>query len=125
MDYLAFKSKFEVALPIGSVLKNPGCGTSEVLSNASDHVAYKCGKSRIRTSLSDFHASFIRFAGSRVTSSDLKVFRPSVYDSYARPAGHSCNCTFLFLGLQQMGLSSAIKGAGVRGSPYTVDLKAK
>lgn len=125
MDYLTFKSKFEVALPIGSVLKNPGGGTSEVLSYGSDHVAYKRGNSRIRASLRDFHASFMRFAGSRVTSSDLKVFRPSVYDSSVRPAGHSCNCTFFFLGLQQMGLSSAIEGEGVRGSPYTVDLTAK
>jgi len=125
MDYLTFKSKFEGAVPVGSLLTNPGGGTSEVLSYASDHVAYKRGNSRIRASLSDFHASFLKFAGSRVTSSDLKSFKPSVYDSSARPAGHPCNCTFLFLGLHRMGFASEIEGSGVRGSPFSVDLRIK
>lgn len=125
MDYKSFRMRFEAAIPVGSVLANPGGGTSEVLSYSADHVVYRRGKSKVRAPLIDFYAAFTKFAGARVNSSELRDFKPAVFNSSARPAGHSCNCTFLFLGLHRMGVASDIEGAGVRGSPFSVDLRIK
>jgi len=57
-----------------------------------------------------------------MSSVDLKTDNPSVFDSQARPAGHSCNCTFLFMVLHQMGIASNVHGRGVRGNPFYVDV---
>jgi hypothetical protein len=46
-----------------------------------------------------------------------------IFDSNARPAGHSCNCTFLFLVLKEIGLCGEIKGAGKAGNPFYVDIE--
>jgi hypothetical protein len=122
MEYATFKTSFEQAVPAGTVLPNPGGGTSSVLSYSFDHVYYRRGNSKIRASVRDFYLAYEKYSGRNLSSSDLREFNPSVFDSQARPAGHSCNCTFLFLALERMGLVAAIHGSGVRGSPFNVDL---
>ncbi len=82
---------------------------------------YIRGKSTIYVSFKDLFDAFKHFRGARVTSSDLQQFRPWVFDSSAVKPGHSCNCTFLFLVCERLGLSSRIRGRGVRGNPYYVD----
>jgi hypothetical protein len=57
-----------------------------------------------------------------ISSSELKVFLPAIFDSAARPAGHSCNATLLFLALREMGIVSAIHGNGVAGNPFFVEI---
>jgi hypothetical protein len=42
-----------------------------------------------------FYEVIYEFQSSYCYTSQLKKFRPKVFDSTARPAGHSCNCTFL------------------------------
>jgi hypothetical protein len=124
MNFSTFTRQMQAAIPVGTILDNPGGGTSEILSYSSEGVSYRRGRSTIYVSLRDLYEGYAKFRGRRVSSLDLKVVAPSVFDSQARPAGHSCNCTFLFLALQEMGLVTNIYGRGVRGDPYFVDLSA-
>lgn len=48
------------------------------------------------------------------SSTDLKKFKPKIFDSKAKPAGHSCNCTFLMMMLKMMGIAKQIDGRRVK-----------
>lgn len=122
MNRQEFESKLKQANPIGSIMTNPGGGTSEIVAFPDGRVSYIRGSSTISVSLDDLYQAYTEFRGRRVSSSDLKSFAPSVFDSAARPSGHSCNCTFFFLALERASLASDLKGEGVRGSPYSVQL---
>jgi len=123
MDFEAFKVKLYALVPAGTVFSNPGGGTSEVLSVSDEAVSYRRGKSKINVSLRDLFDAYWVYRGHSVTSTDLKSFRPAVFDSQSKPAGHSCNCTFLFLLLLQFGVVSDIQGNGVKGCPYVVKIQ--
>ena len=71
---------------------------------------------------SDLYEAYAHFFGKNMTTTDLRGFKPSVFDSSARPAGHSCNCTFLFLLLFGMKLCGEIEGSGKSGKPFYVKL---
>ena len=87
-------------------------------------IMYRRGNSRIRVQLADLYRAYNRFKGRKVSSIDLRRFAPSVFDSTARPAGHSCNCTFLFHLLQRLELTvGLLDGRGVRGSPFSVVIR--
>lgn len=123
MDFDTFYQAIESRVPPGTVLQNPGGGTSTILSCRAAHVTYLRRNSRIRVSLRDLHAAFMHFAGRRLTSSRLKEFAPNVFDSGVEHPGHSCNCTVLFLLLREIGVVDHIHGGGVRGNPFWVDLR--
>ena len=120
MDLNSFVGKVKQNLPIGTVLKNPGKGTSEVVSFTDTKIAYMRGNSRMYVKYEDLYQAYLKFKGQYVTGSDLRTYKPHVFDSSARPAGHSCNCTFLFLLLGKLGLAGDIEGAGKRGNPFGV-----
>ncbi len=122
MNFEAFKTKTRNAIPIGTAFRNPGGGTSVVQAVSDTEVSYRRGNSTIHVSLRALFDAYWHFRGGRVFSTDLQRFAPSVFDSNARPAGHSCNCTFLFLLLQRLGVINQIQGDGVRGHPYFVDI---
>jgi hypothetical protein len=103
-------------LPEGTVLNNPGGGTSTVLWVDDGRVCYQRGKSRFYVGLRDLYSAFMHFAGGDVTTRQLKDYSPGVFDSAQR--GHNCHCTFLFLALQQMGAVQEIWGHGHAGSPF-------
>lgn len=102
------------------MVDNPGGGTSRIVAYSDTNVSYIRGSSRIAVAFTDLYAAYSSFKGKHVSSSDLRAFRPSVFDSAARRAGHSCNCTFLFCILNELNLSGPISGSGVRGNPYSV-----
>ena len=114
-----FAGKLRETIPIGTVIENPGGGTSEVTGFTDERVSYVRGSSTISVKVVDLHSAYESFRGKRVTSSELKELNPTVFDSSARPAGHSCNCTLLFVVLEQAGLASNLAGSGVRGDPYS------
>lgn len=122
MDIDAFCTKFIETVPPGTVFQNPGGGTSNVLSITNGKVRYKRGRSTMAVSLRDLFDAYMAFKGRSMSSSDLKVLAPAVFDSAARPAGHSCNATFFFLALQKMAVVTAIHGNGVRGATYFVEI---
>jgi len=119
MNLNDFAGKLREAVPIGTVVDNPGGGTSEVTGFTDERISYVRGSSTISVKLVDLHSAYESFRGKRVTSSELKELDPAVFDSSARPAGHSCNCTFLFVALERAGLASGVAGSGVRGDPYS------
>jgi hypothetical protein len=117
-----FKSRIAAAIPVGTVFNNPGRGTSEVVKIDVEKIAYLRGGSRFYVRIKDLYAAYLKFKGTRITTQELKEFSPEVFDSAARPAGHNCNCTFMFLVLERSGLASELKGSGVRGNPYSIKL---
>lgn len=123
MDFSEFKQKVYVSIPKGAILDNPGGGTSIIMSYSSEAVSYLRGNSTIYVSLRDLFDGYIQFKGGHMSSKDLKAVNPRVFDSQASPAGHSCNCTFLFILLQKIGVVTHIQGRGVKGNPFFVILK--
>jgi len=113
-----FVERIRTALPVGSILENPGGGTSTIIAHSPSFITYRRGKSSIRVAHESLFKAYTAFLGRQLSSSDLKVFAPNVFDSAARPAGHSCNGTFLLLLLRHLGLAGDIQGKGVRGNPY-------
>lgn len=119
MNYQDFIENTKKVLSAKQTFQNPGGGTSIIVS-VSDVVRYKRKNSTIAAPLEVFFKAYLHFKGKRCSSKDLKAFDSSIFDSSARPAGHSCNCTFFFMLLNELKLSSEIKGKGVAGSPFYV-----
>jgi len=115
-----FSSSVQKTLPVGTVIDNPGGSISTIVGYTNSKISYVRGNSTIYVSLADLHSSYSDYLGRRLSSADLKKIAPSVFDSSARPAGHSCNCTFLFRILQRLNIAGEIEGRGVRGSPFSV-----
>ncbi|MCY4228044.1 MAG: hypothetical protein OXF20_10225 [Gammaproteobacteria bacterium] len=108
----------------GLILDNPGGGTSKIERINREKVTYRRGSSTITVRWSDLYNAYKRFRGKLVSSTDLRKFAPAVFDSGARPAGHSCNCTFFFHLMIKMGLADGnLQGRGVAGDPFTLNLK--
>lgn len=119
MNLKEFVRRIREALPIGTVIDNPGGGTSKITGFTDERISYVRGSSTISVKLVDLHSAYESFCGKQVTSSELKKFAPAAFDSQARPAGHSCNCTFLFGALERAGLAGTLTGSGVRGAPFS------
>ena len=113
-----FKDQIKKTTPVGTVLENPGGGTSEITQYSDHNIYYIRGSSTISVSFDDLFSAYSNFKGQRVSSSELRTYAPAIFDSAARPAGHSCNCTFLLLILERMKLVDEIEGSGVRGDPF-------
>lgn len=120
MDLDAFIAGIKRVFPVGAVIDNPGGGTSTIVGFSETHVSYKRGRSTIAVAFADLYEAYSRFRGRELSSTELRKLWPSVFDSAARPAGHSCNCTFLFRLLEELQLSGPMSGSGVRGNPYSV-----
>jgi len=121
MEYLAFYRRLTAALPPGTILQNPGGGTTTIVSyTADDKLAYRRGRSRMYVPIRDLYATYRAFGGQAVSSADLRHFAPRVFDS--KRGGHSCNCTVFFMALRAMRLVDRIEGAGRPGDPFWVDL---
>ena len=118
IDIKELCSRFVYHLPPGTMLSNLGGGTTIISGYSRGRVSYKRGNSTIRVKITDLFAAYAFFRGRRVSSRDLKMFAPHVYDSQARPAGHSCNCTFLFMVLLECSLAEPIEGKGRAYNPF-------
>ena len=115
-----FRDRIRRAVTPGSTFQNPGGGTSLVKNLNNERISYIRGSSTISVSLADLFSAYKAFHGKRVSSTDLRKFSPAVFDSHGRPAGHSCNCTFLFEVLDRAGLAGDRSGSGVRGNPFSI-----
>jgi hypothetical protein len=120
MRYSDFRHKVVEALPVGTVLVNPGGGTSTIVSHTEHNIAYQRGKSKIYVAYRDLYDAYDRFRGGTMDSPTLRGHNPHVFDS--KHSGHSCNCTFLFMVLKVIGVVDRIEGAGKRGDPFRVAL---
>ena len=121
MNFKEFIDQTKQHFPVGTVVNNPGRGQTTII--AYDYrIKYKRGNSDITVTFRDLYDAYLNFRGMHITSTELAKFRPSVFSSQARPAGHSCNCTLLFMILEQLKLSGEIHGRGVKGNPFTVKI---
>lgn len=106
----------------GMVFNNPGGGTSIIVNVTDTYITYKRKNSNIRLDTTDIIDVYTKYKGKEVCTKQLKSFKPSVFCSDNN--GHSCNCTFLFLILEKIGLlESGIEGKGVRGNSFGVRIK--
>jgi len=108
------------SFPVGSIIQNPGGGTTTIVGYNDKKLSYIRKNSRMYLPYQTILSVFEKFNGKRVTTKDLKKFFPKVFDSQARPAGHSCNCTTLFMVLGGIGLAGKIEGSGKKGYPFQI-----
>lgn len=106
MEKIDFIEKFQRTITVGDVFKNPGRGTSVVISISDEKIYYKRGKSNIGIKLDDIWSSYQKFKGKTISTLELKKFIPDSFDSNARPAGHNCNCTFFFSNFTEAWIST-------------------
>ena len=106
-------------------LNVPPFKTCEILKICEDAITYRRGQSRFKVKLNDLYDATEHFSGCRVNTSDVKKFRPEVFDSKARPAGHDCNVSLLFMLLLRLEIAHELQGRGVRGDPYSVFVMKK
>jgi hypothetical protein len=122
MDFDQFKHEIRARIQVGTIFDNPRKGTSVITSVSDNGISYLRGKATIYVSFQDLFEALQHFSGSRVSSTDLKSYKPSVFDSKGTNPGHSCNCTFLFMVLKKIGIPLEIGGQGIKGDPYFVEI---
>lgn len=115
-----FGERLAAALPPGAVRPNLGKGTTTIKGYRRGQVIYHRGNSRFSVTYANLLESYQQFQGQRVSTRDLRAYRPHVFDSQARPAGYSCHCTFLFTALLELGLAEDLQGNGKPFSPFSV-----
>jgi hypothetical protein len=120
MEYRQFYQKIKLALPEGTILENPGSGTTTIMSYTDSNLVYKRGNSLISVAITHLFQAYKEFRGRDVNSTDLRKFAPRVFNSEAN--GQSSNCTLFFMILKMTGIVDRIKGEGRRGSPYWVTI---
>jgi len=120
MNQDAFSLALVSSLPVGTVLENPGGGTSEVVVSGPDRICYKRQNTRMCIQISLLFDVYERYRGRAVSSNELRELVPKVFDS--KRSGHSCHCTFLFMAFQRIGLAGEIFGEGKRGSPFGIQV---
>lgn len=120
-DQDSFVHRLRRSLPVGTVLQNPGRGTTTVISLDGDRLRYRRGRSDFYVDLCQLYAAALEFAGSRVTTKHLKAHAPSVFD--LKQGGHGCHATVLLMVLAKIGISGPITGRGVTGDPFGVDVR--
>ncbi len=121
MDRQTFIDRIQEALPVGTVLHNPGRGTSTILSYSDANIGYRRGGSRFTVSFDNLYRAYARYSGKMVSTTDLHGWAPGIFDS--KQGGHSCNCTFLFMVLRDLGEAPVIRGRGVQRNPFFVEIQ--
>jgi hypothetical protein len=101
-------------------MQNPGEGTSTVMWCDRIRICYKRGDSRLYIDLNELYNAYQQHRGRSVSTNDLKVMAPAVFDSSKN--GHNCHCTFFFMALQKMGIIDEIQGEGRPGHPFAASL---
>jgi len=122
MQFDTFANRLRHSLPEGTVLQNPGKGTTTVLWCDGERLCYQRGKSRFYVHLADLHNAYTAHIGGDMTTNDVKAFAPGIFDS--RSGGHGCNATVLMLALREMDLAGEIFGRGQRGKPFGVAVRS-
>ena len=116
-----FLEQLKIDIPIDSKIENPGGGVSMIVSIGEDKLSYIRGTSRIYLPIETVLDVLNEFSGKTLSSSDLKEYNPTVFDS--KHGGHDCNRTVTFCIFEKMGLTvGSVKGSGKRGSPFYITM---
>lgn len=125
MTYLEFKELIYKKIVEGKKLSNPGGGTSIIDYVKKDRIKYIRKNSHMYLSIDIIYKKYKENIGKALNTNDLKEQNPEIFDSAAKPAGHSCNCTFLFMVLKELELVDSIKGLGKPGNPFYIEIYSK
>ena len=110
----------------GLILKN-GKTKSKILDIKNEKIKFEHGgtKNPLFLSISDiFYVYKLLIKLNKVKTSQLRKFKPKVFDS--QQGGHTCNCVFAFMILKRLGLINGnIKGKGKKGAPYYIESQFK
>jgi len=120
MTYSEFYNNLSNSISVGLKLKNPGKGDSTIKSITENIITYIRGSSSISIKIDEIYKVYLLFKGKRCSTSDLKEYKPGVFNS--KTNGHDCNCTFLFMILKKMNLINKIEGKGVKNSEFFVNI---
>jgi hypothetical protein len=116
-----FIQRFQKSLPVGTVLNNPGGGTSTILKYAGTKVCYQRGAASFDFDIRVMHQAVSHFAGRVVSANLLRSFDP---EQFSPPHGHSGHCIFLFTALVQMKLAKGVQGSGAIDDPFAIQMPA-
>lgn len=122
MDLASFKNLVKTNFPVGTVMENPSRGTTTIKKISYETISYIRGKSTITVKYDDLFEAYKKFKDQTITGTDLSSYAPQVFSSKARPSGHDCNRTLLFLILSKLSLASDIEGKGTRGAPFYINI---
>jgi hypothetical protein len=123
-SYKDFCAAIRKTISVGKAFDNPsGRGVSTILKIDSAKIVYMRGEHPIAIAFETLYKVYKKFLGKQCSSRDLRSYAPEAFDSKARPAGHSCNCTFLFLVFKALSIVDKINGKGVAGHPFYVYIK--
>ena len=84
-----FYAALEASIREGDEFDNPGGGVSTIIGLNDERVKYERGSSLIYMKIADLHRAYVKFKGRKVSSFDLRKFKPSVFSSPPPPAAHS------------------------------------
>jgi len=118
MEFEQFLKIAQDTLPVSKVLQNPVKGTSIIKAFNNETIYYKRLNSTLYINIHNMFDAYKKFAGKTCTTTDLKKWRQNVFSQSA----HSCNCTFLFSALYEMGLSTKQRKSDAFYRPYCVDI---
>ncbi|MBV5303873.1 MAG: hypothetical protein JZU70_06705 [Chlorobium sp.] len=120
MDFSEFVLAFHEQIKVGSIFRNPKKGDSTVMSVKNGKVRYKREESNFYISIEVLYQAYSTFIGRKMSTKDLKAYKPEIFDQNGTPPGHGCNTTFLLCVLVEMNLARSIEGKGVSGDPFFV-----
>jgi hypothetical protein len=119
MDIETFSDLICKKILIGDNFANPGgakkgYGYRTVRTiNRNQIVFFNAGTEKeapITLLIQKFYDVIFEFQSDCCDTFQLKKFSPEVFDSQARPAGHSCNCTFLMSISDKLGFLASGQG---------------
>src|SRR5512137_2714428 len=84
MEYRQFYQKLKAVLPEGTILENPGSGTTTIMTYTDSSLVYKRGNSSISVAITNLFQAYKEFRGRDVSSIDLRKFAPRVFNSQAK-----------------------------------------
>lgn len=106
---------------VGKSFKNlSGNGTTKLLSCDNNKIRYKRGKTTFSLSIEELWAVYQKYFKEKVSSSDLRKYKPHIFSSNHK--GHSCHCTTLFLIFKELNIVNNIFGKGVKGNPFYIKI---
>ena len=113
--------KVQEVIKEGNIFENLGKGTSQIYKIDDEKIIFIRGKSKITFFRNYLESVYKEYHGQMVTTTKLKEFLPEGFSS--KHKGHDCNCTFLFVVLNEIGfVKDGFHGKGVKGNPFYINL---
>jgi len=109
MDKEQFFKLVENAQLEKQVFNHPEKGTLTVVSVTKERIHYLRTKTTVSVKLNHLYKAYDEFNGQKVTTEQLKAFKPGVFDSKGQPkSGHDSNGIFFLKLMEHMQLAGPL-----------------